>query len=61
MHCFPKHGKSNDTFRDDVKALLTKHIAELTTVNEIVWELAARGILADKELWFEKLEEDKYS
>lgn len=29
MNWFPKHGKSNDTFRDDVKAFLTKPIADL--------------------------------
>ncbi len=61
MHWFPKHGKSMDTFRADVKALLTKQIAELTTVNDIVWELAARGILTDKALWLKKLEEDENS
>ena len=61
MHWFPKHGKSMDTFRADVKALLTKHIAGLTTVNDIVWELAARGILTDKALWLKKLEEDENS
>ena len=61
MHWFPKHGKSMDTFRADVKALLTKPIPELTTVNDIVWELSARGILTDKALWLKKLEEDENS
>ena len=61
MHWFPKHGKSMDTFRADVKALITEPIAELTTVNDIVWELAARGILTDKALWLKKLEEDENS
>ena len=31
----------------------------LETVNDIVWELAERGIITDKELWLEKLEKDK--
>ena len=33
-------------------------ITELTTVNDIVWELSARGIITDKELWLKKLETD---
>ena len=32
---------------------------ELTSVNDIVWELAERGIIIDKALWLEKLETDK--
>ena len=42
------------------KAALTATAApqELTTVNDIVWELAQRGILTDKDLWLKKLEED---
>ena len=42
------------------KAALTVSAApqELTTVNDIVWELAQRGILSDKDLWLKKLEED---
>lgn len=31
---------------------------ELISVNDIVWELAHRGILSDKELWLKKLDED---
>lgn len=31
----------------------------LVSVNDIVWELANRGIITDKELWLKKLEEDK--
>ena len=37
---------------------LRKPITELTTVNDIVWELANRGIITDKNLWLKKLEED---
>lgn len=64
MHWFPKHGKSMDTFRADVKKLLTPQTAptaELTTVNDIVWELGHRGILSDTTLWLKKLEEDSNS
>lgn len=31
---------------------------ELTTVNDIVWELANRGIITNKALWLEKLQKD---
>jgi N-acetylmuramoyl-L-alanine amidase CwlA len=31
---------------------------EIITVNDLVWELAERGILSDKALWLKKLEED---
>ena len=39
------------------KAPLTANI-ELTSVNDIVWELAHRGIISDSGLWLEKLEKD---
>lgn len=60
MHWFPKHGKSMDTFRADVKALLNQQAApeELTTVNDIVRELSYRGIITATDLWLKKLEED---
>ncbi len=60
MHWFPKHGKSMDTFRSDVGKLLKAETtpAELTSVNDIVWELAHRGIITDKDLWLKKLKED---
>lgn len=63
MHWFPKHGKSMDTFRSDVAKLLKVDttITELTTVNDIVWELAHRGIITNKALWLKKLEEDSNS
>ena len=32
--------------------------SEFDSVNDIVWELAYRGIITDKELWLRKLEED---
>lgn len=32
---------------------------ELITVNDIVWELASRGVLTDKQKWLKKLEEDR--
>jgi len=63
MHWFPKHGKSMDTFRADVKKLLeaSKKPVELTRVNDIVWELSHRGIISDTALWLKKLESDKNS
>lgn len=36
---------------------ISKH-KNLTTVNDIVWELNYRGIMTDKELWLKLLEED---
>ena len=41
----------------DIKKITS--IKELTTVNDIVWELSIRGITSDKALWLTKLEEDK--
>ena len=32
---------------------------ELTTVNDIVWELAHRGIITDKKYWLSKLADDR--
>jgi len=32
---------------------------ELISVNDIVWELAHRGIISDKDLWLNKLEQDQ--
>ena len=63
MHWFPKHGKSMDTFRSDVAKLLQADttITELTTVNDIVWELSHRDIITNTELWLKKLEEDSNS
>ena len=40
--------------------MVEKHM-ELTTVNDIVWELSARGIITDKEFWLKKLESDEKS
>ena len=31
---------------------------ELTEVNDIVWELAHRGIISDSDLWVDKLQKD---
>ena len=41
---------------DDVKTEVPK---DLTTVNDIVWELEHRGILTNKALWLKKLDEDE--
>lgn len=43
MHWFPKHGKSMDTFRADVKALLSEPAKPSKTVDEL-----AREVLAGK-------------
>ena len=49
---------ANDVSKwNDFKARLTK-VDELTTINDIVWELAHRGIISNKELWLKKLDED---
>ena len=60
MHWFPKHGKSMNTFRSDVKALMEQQSSpkELTTVNDIVWELSHRGIITEADKWMKKLEDD---
>lgn len=34
-------------------------VTELTTVNDIVWELAHRGIITDKKYWLSKLADDR--
>lgn len=44
-----------DRFIKKVKKYM---IQELTTVNDIVWELGNRGIITDKDLWLKKLEAD---
>ena len=41
---------------DDVKTEVPR---DLTTVNDIVWELEYRGILTNKALWLKKLDEDE--
>lgn len=38
---------------------ISKGIAELTTVNDIVWELSHRKIITNKSLWLNKCETDK--
>ena len=37
----------------------TPKVVELASVNDIVWELANRGIITNKELWLKKLDEDQ--
>ena len=62
MHWFPKHGKSMDTFRAEVKKLLNSNpVAELTEVEDIVAELVMRGIITSKDLWLDKLKTDSNS
>lgn len=47
-----------DRFIEKVKMYMAE---ELTTVNDIVWELANKGIITNKELWLSKLETDEDS
>ena len=37
------------------------YIKEITEINDIVWELAERGIISNKELWLSKLSKDTNS
>ena len=63
----PASMKSNNwSLWNEIKEKLTAttpviKIQELTTVNDIVWELAERGIITDKNLWLKKLKEDENS
>lgn len=53
---------NNESAWENFKSQLvdnTPKIKELTTVNDIVWELANRGIITNKELWLKKLDEDQ--
>ena len=47
-----------NTFIAKVKQGLEAQL-ELTSVNDLVWELAYRGIISDKDLWLKKLTEDE--
>lgn len=44
-----------DWFKGEVKKAM---VQELESVNDIVWELANRGIITDKGLWLDKLQKD---
>ena len=51
-----------DRFLKKVEGYMKNESAnELETVNDIVWELANRGIITNKELWLLKLESDEDS
>ena len=43
----------------ETKEEKAKPIQELTTPNDIVWELSERGIITNKGLWLDKLNEDE--
>lgn len=45
----------------DIDVLKEENYMELTSINDIVYELKIRGIISDTELWLKKLEEDKNS
>ena len=44
---------------EEMKLLKKREKAELKEVNDIVWELWARGIITDKKLWLKKLKADE--
>ena len=57
----PRKMLDNPQLWVDFKAQLqiAKTPTELTSVNDLVWELAHRGVLADKDLWLKKLSADE--
>lgn len=50
----PRNMLNNPGLWTDFKNTLN----ELTSINDIVWELGERGIISNKELWLGKLEKD---
>ena len=54
MHWFPKHGKSMDSFRSDVKKLL-----EEADIVKYIAELEKKGIISEPLKWEKKAEADK--
>ena len=47
-----------DDFAKAIFTGITGKAEELFEINDIVWELCARGIISDKALWLEKLKQD---
>ena len=43
---------------ESFKRKLVKHMEELTSVNDIVWELKQRGIISETDKWLKKLQSD---
>ena len=43
---------------ENFKRKLVKPVKELTSVNDIVWELRERGIISETDKWLEKLQTD---
>ena len=43
---------------ESFKRKLVKHMEELTSVNDIVWELKQRGIISETDKWLKKLQTD---
>ena len=59
-NCPASMSSQNWTLWNDFrKALIAQE--ELTSINDVVWELAHRGIITDKALWLKKLETDTNS
>ena len=52
--------KSTDKLKNKGLICVKRYIEddELTEINDIVWELAHRGIVSDSDLWVVKLKED---
>lgn len=59
-NCPASMNKNNWQLWNDFKKALVMQ-TELTSVNDLVWELAHRGIITDKQLWLKKLETDTNS
>lgn len=61
-NCPAQFAKNNwNGWYDFLSKVNQNEILELETVNDIVWELSARGIITNAQLWLLKLEEDKNS
>ena len=61
IYCKMRYGqKSTDKLKNKGLICVKRYIEddELTEINDIVWELAHRGIVSDSDLWVGKLKED---
>ena len=58
MHWFPKHGKSMDTFRADVKKLLNTTDDKSKEIAEYISKFQKAGIITEPSKWQKKAEAD---
>ena len=58
MHWFPKHGKSMDTFRADVKKLLNTTDDKSKEIAEYISRFQKAGIITEPSKWQKKAEAD---